>query len=152
MLDIVRPLLSVAELNDHGYAVHLKKDHESVTDVHGNQLRMHREGGLYVMYARIVKKAAGDCLVMPVQAEAEVEEAPPVEEEELVRSVQEPVLPDEQTQKQHALVHVPFASWCKHCVESKAVEEPHRSTASSRGGELVDELPRCSWTTPTWTS
>ena len=34
VLDVVRPLLSVAEPYDHGYAVHLKKDHESITDMH----------------------------------------------------------------------------------------------------------------------
>jgi hypothetical protein len=26
----------------------------------------------------------------------------------------------------HDLTHIPFRSWCRHCVRGKAVEDPHR--------------------------
>ena len=40
------------------------------------------------------------------------------------------------------MTHLPFANWCKECVEAKAVEDPHWTTAPiARGAELVDEHP-----------
>ena len=33
----------------------------------------------------------------------------------------------------HELTHVVFRSWCKHCISSRAKEDPHRSIATHEG-------------------
>ena len=33
----------------------------------------------------------------------------------------------------HELTHVVFRSWCKHCISSRAKEDPHRSVATHEG-------------------
>ena len=33
----------------------------------------------------------------------------------------------------HELTHVVFRSWCKHCISSRAREDPHRSVATHEG-------------------
>ena len=36
-----------------------------------------------------------------------------------------PVLPSEAEVEQHKLTHLPFRSWCRHCVRAKSKEIPH---------------------------
>ena len=43
-----------------------------------------------------------------------------------------PVLPSESEVEQHELTHLPFRSWCRHCVRAKGKESPHHE-ASPRG-------------------
>ena len=43
-----------------------------------------------------------------------------------------PVLPSEAEVKQHESTHLPFRSWCRHCVLAKGKESPHHE--SSPGG------------------
>ena len=42
------------------------------------------------------------------------------------------VLPSEAEVEQHELTHLPFRSWCRHCVRAKGKESPHHE--SSPGG------------------
>ena len=42
------------------------------------------------------------------------------------------VLPSESEVEQHEFTHLPFRSWCRHCVRAKGKESPHHE--SSLGG------------------
>ena len=51
-----------------------------------------------------------------------------------VVKLQDPKKPTEEEVKEHQLTHLPFRSWCKHCVAGKGTETPCRR--SEGGGEL----------------
>ena len=53
-------------------------------------------------------------------------------EAQLARSGNVPVLPSEAEVEQHELTHLPFRSWCRHCVRAKGKESPHHD--ASPGG------------------
>ena len=56
----------------------------------------------------------------------------------LPRGVQDPRLPSDEERKQHELTHLPFRSWCRHCVRGCGQSEPHRR--SERDQHAVPEI------------
>ena len=54
------------------------------------------------------------------------------------RKVQDPMPPSQEERKLHELTHLPFRSWCRHCVRGCGQAEPHRRTA--RDSEAVPEI------------
>ena len=53
-------------------------------------------------------------------------------EGQLAKSGKVLVLPSEAEVEQHELTHLPFRSWCRHCVRAKGKESPHHE--ASPGG------------------
>jgi hypothetical protein len=50
-----------------------------------------------------------------------------IEDEAVVPKIPpSPILPTEQEVQQHDITHLPFRSWCPHCVSGKARNRPHR--------------------------
>ncbi len=45
--------------------------------------------------------------------------------------------PSRAEREAHELTHIPYRSWCRHCVRGKAVEDPHRKSTDceERGGD-----------------
>ena len=62
--------------------------------------------------------------------EGEVSEEPEEEEAGLRRpkKVLDPREPSAEERKEHELTHLPFRSWCRHCVRGRGKEEPCRNT------------------------
>ena len=54
------------------------------------------------------------------------EELEPEEVVDALRKKVEP-LPSEEEQRKHRVTHLPFRSWCPHCVAAAANDDPHRS-------------------------
>ena len=48
------------------------------------------------------------------------------EEGKKARSIKVDELPSQAEIEQHMLTHIPFRSWCKHCVMGKSVSQPHK--------------------------
>ena len=59
--------------------------------------------------------------------EGEREEEP--EEARKARGVKAPAKPSKEEVDEHMLTHLPFRSWCPHCVRGKSKGKPHRKTA-----------------------
>ena len=60
---------------------------------------------------------------MPEEKRVEAEEEEEEEEEDAaVRGRKAPVLPPLEVQRRHNRTHIPFRSWCRHCVEAR---QPH---------------------------
>ena len=70
------------------------------------------------------------------------EEQEPEEAVEAVRRKVEP-LPSEEEQRKHRLAHLPFRSWCPHCVAAAANDDPHRSRRLATQSPL--EVPEVHW-------
>ena len=62
--------------------------------------------------------------------EADDEEEEEENGEREVTRVQDPKAPTAEERRTHAMTHLPFRSWCRHCVRGKGKEEPCRA-----GGE-----------------
>ena len=55
--------------------------------------------------------------------------------------------PDEPTQKEreeHEATHIPYRSWCRHCVRGRAVNRPHRREQAEKGDEPDKKVPKVS--------
>ena len=50
-----------------------------------------------------------------------------------------PVLPSEAEVEQHELTHVPFRSWCRHCVRAKGKECPHHESSAAGASNFVTD-------------
>ena len=97
----------------------------------GKRIEFERAGGVYRLIAGTsAKKQFGSGEVQVLigfeQDAAGAAEAQPA------RPGIVPVLPSEAEVEQHELTHLPFRSWCRHCVRAKGKESPHHE--SSTGG------------------
>ena len=62
----------------------------------------------------------------------EQEDTPPEEEEAQVPlSAREPDQPTEEERRHHELTHMPFRSWCPHCVQGRQDSLPHRPSPTT---------------------
>ena len=61
----------------------------------------------------------------------------PGEEPRELRRVPDVVGPDAKEGVKHELTHMPYRSWCKHCVQGRAREDKHRRRAALE----TDEIP-----------
>ena len=85
----------------------------------------------------------GDCrereLCAPVEEEAkeDAEDAQPSEEFGSVKpkSLSTPYTPSRQERMEHELTHVPYRSWCPHCVRGKAIAMGHYARKSAEDDE-----------------
>ena len=57
-------------------------------------------------------------------SEIEGEEAE--EEAEVPRKAREPSEPTDEERRRHEMTHLPFRSWCPHCVRGRMANPPHR--------------------------
>ena len=53
------------------------------------------------------------------------------EEGATARGVTVPIRPSQEEVNKHMLTHIPFRSWCPHCVKGKAVDKRHRNAKST---------------------
>ena len=49
-------------------------------------------------------------------------------EGQAAKVIRAPIRPSQQEVDEHMLTHIPFRSWCPHCVKGKAVNSPHLRT------------------------
>ena len=56
-----------------------------------------------------------------------------------LRSILDPCLPSEIEVRRHALAHLPYRSWCPHCVRGRGKDSAHRRA------ESVGKFPEFSW-------
>ena len=55
------------------------------------------------------------------------------EDTPVARARNPPPGPTAEELDKHEITHVVFRSWCKHCISSRAKEDPHRSVATHEG-------------------
>ena len=48
-----------------------------------------------------------------------------------------PVIPTKPEREEHELTHVTYAPWCRHCVNARAMNDPHRRTKKHAAGREV---------------
>ena len=69
------------------------------------------------------------------QVEAEAEEEPADAGVRKPIKMNDPAEPSDEERRQHDLTHLPYRSWCRHCVGGRGKEAPHRRQ------ECHSELP-----------
>ena len=55
-----------------------------------------------------------------------------------MRKLHDPKLPSKAEVEAHNLTHLPFRSWCRHCVRGRGEEEPHRKNAERGDGGVAE--------------
>ena len=70
--------------------------------------------------------------------EVEGEEAE--EEAEVPRKAREPSEPTDEERRRHEMTHLPFRSWCPHCVRGRMANPPHRDLGPPPGQMGVPEV------------
>ena len=75
--------------------------------------------------SRAADQADGQPEVHPVPMQ-HGEKRPP--KKERVRSIPKPMLPSRVDREKHELTHLPYQTWCRHCVLARAQNDAHRRT------------------------
>ena len=57
--------------------------------------------------------------------------------ERAVAKVQDPAEPSAEERRAHSMTHLPFRSWCRHCVRGRGKEEPCRKIEDAQVGPEV---------------
>ena len=97
----------------------------------GNRFEVERVGGVYRLRANTsarTKYGAGAVKVLMCFAQDTAGDA----EAQPARPGSGPVSPSEAEVEQYGLTHLPFRSWCRHCIRAKGKEPPYDE--SSPGG------------------
>ena len=97
----------------------------------GNRIEFERAGGVYRLIAGTSARMQSEPGEVKVLIGFE-QDAVGTAEAQPARPGIVPVLPSEAEVEQHDLTHLPFRSWCRHCVRAKGKESPHHE--SSPGG------------------
>ena len=108
----------------------------------GNRIEFERAGGVYRLIAGTsAKKTAGSGESGEVKVSMVFEQdAAGIAEAQPARLGIVPVLPSEAEVEQHELTHLPFRSWCRHCVRAKGKENPHRESSPSGVSKFATDL------------
>ena len=58
-------------------------------------------------------------------------------------TVRNPLNPTRKEIEEHEVTHIPFRSWCKHCIRGRAVNTPHKTKKKTEEDE-EGKLPKIS--------
>ena len=58
----------------------------------------------------------------------------------------DPRQPSQQEKEEHEMTHLPFRSWCRHCIMGRGREEDCRKTMEEESGKFR----KCIWITCSW--
>ena len=131
-IGLQRSIISVEQVCDRGNIITFRStDGTILNEFTGNRIEFERSGGVYRLRAGTSAKmqsGPGEIKVLMSfeQDTTGADEARPARPEIV------PVLPSEAEVEQHESTHLPFRSWCRHCVRAKGKESPHHE--SSPGG------------------
>ena len=59
------------------------------------------------------------------------------------KKMADPKLPSELEIAEHEMTHLPFRSWCRHCVRGRGKELPHRKAEDLEGGVAEIHMDLC---------
>lgn len=93
--------------------------------------------------SRMLEKKIEDTAKKKIETDVKAEEVHAEEEESGERKtvkMQDPAMPSESERREHELTHLPFRSWCRHCVRGRGREASHRRS------EEKPEGARSTWT------
>ena len=83
-----------------------------------------------------VEQIAGNPAIEEKRQEMPASADPVMQDNEdtpVARARKPPPGPTAEELEKHELTHVVFRSWCKHCISSRAKEDPHRCVATHEG-------------------
>ena len=139
--NVTKGILSVAQLVEQGCKIIFSKE--------GSFLKAGKE------FHKLTSKNGQFYLPAQVAALEETPEFSPGEAEEDVlmqgdqdnqaREVPLPPVPSPAEQHRHSMTHVPYAPWCKICVQARGRENKHFSRPRDEPGEDVEKLPVVMW-------
>ena len=78
----------------------------------------------------------------PEEEEREEDERQDEEEGRPPVTRKRPKMPSKREREEHEATHVPFRSWCRHCVRGRGRNAPHRSSAEVDEEEKLRQVPR----------
>ncbi|CAJ1336689.1 unnamed protein product, partial [Effrenium voratum] len=142
---ISQPLLSVGQVVAQGNKVVLAPKISYLETAGGKVHSIFKKNGIYVLplWLSTEKVSVAACPfegqgceshAAPLEGEAggvspEAEEAPlaaDAEEGRAARPLKAPILPSPEEIEAHAVSHIPFRSWCSHCVRGRGKSYSHR--------------------------
>merc|ERR1712194_683041 len=128
------PIMSVFRLIEGGCTVHFEKGASYIEFPGSGREFLEVRGDTFWLRAWFEDNASG-CIVCPVDGLPVA--AGDMQEQKVAPKARR--LPDEPSDKEvaeHALTHLPFRDWCRHCITGKAPDWPHRRVVRD-----PDEVP-----------
>jgi hypothetical protein len=123
-----RNILSVSENVDAGCTMVFSKK-EAYVERRGYRMDLKRKLGVFVLPVEVICPLVGQPSMEGQADETTVQAASaPTEETRAPRIKPTPKKPSHTEIMQHMAAHVPFRTWCKHCVAGRARDHAHRRT------------------------
>lgn len=141
VVDVVRPILSVARMTDHGNEVTLGRNGGEVRrGGRAKRLGLPRRAGLFFLRATVIAVALGTAKTMAPVAGPEFDEGRA--RELLVNPSPEasPTKPSRDEQEAHELTHTPYARWCTDCVMGRGRDDRHEQNTEQVDGTPVVQI------------
>ncbi|CAK0793479.1 unnamed protein product [Prorocentrum cordatum] len=154
VLDVKRPIWSLGAMVESGCDAYFTKGKSWIVK-DGKELELIRKGNLFYAIARPSKIGGSDALELNPLTQAEIEQralarehaafgaAGPAAEATLaedgdpavrIKVPTGPATPTAEERAQHESAgHVPYRSWCSHCVAARAADKPHRRSEDPTG-------------------
>ena len=126
-----RSIILVGQVCDRGNIITFRSTGGTIlNEFTGNRIEFERAGGVYRLRAGTsAKMQSGPCEIKGLMGFEQ--DAAGIAEAQPARPGIVPVLPSEAEVEQHELTHLPFRSWCRHCVRAKGKESPHHESSPS---------------------
>ena len=119
-----RSIISVRQVCDRGSIITFRSTGGTIlNEFTGNRIEFERAGGVHRLRAGTSAKMQSGPGEVKVLMGFE-QDAAGTAEAQPARPGIVPVLPSEAEVEQHELTHLPFRSWCRHCVRAKGKESP----------------------------
>ncbi|CAK0840370.1 unnamed protein product, partial [Prorocentrum cordatum] len=154
VLDVKRPIWSLGAMIESGCDAYFTKSKSWIVK-DGKELELIRKGNLFYAIARPSKIGGSNALELNPLTQAEIEQralarehaafgaAGPAAEATLaedgdpavrIKVPTGPATPTAEERAQHESAgHVPYRSWCSHCVAARAADKPHRRSEDPTG-------------------
>ena len=116
-----------------GEVKRLSQDGETAEDEEEAQIEKGSETGKEEWYGLGICRQCG---LFPLE-EGEEED----EEQQEVRVKQAPKAPTQRERLEHEAVHLPYRSWCRHCIKGRGRNDPHRQSGGNTD-EQETAVPR----------
>ena len=98
-----------------------------------------KDSGSVVLEGKVNGETGGENLkgvCMPIEEDEDATEDQVTEEAPKIRVLPTPNPPSRQEALEHNCTHIPFRSWCQHCVRGKSKAGHHKAGAGMAGSEM----------------
>jgi hypothetical protein len=134
-----RAIISVGQVVDRGNTIIFDRNGGCIrNDKSGHEIPIYRSNGVFKTKAELINALDFQAARRHIMAvETEVAEGDLSAEGQVARAIPQPKRPLQEEVDTHSLTHLPYRSWCAHCVRGRGRADDHHQVTEPREIPLV---------------